>query len=189
MIYYCTIGTRYGSCAVGCTPNGVAFATSPVKTAFDLERDLSEILSKFGATGKPESGVGYSSEVAETEPEVEPVARLLANFYEGEPETELMTYPIDYDIIRPTIFQRQVWDTVRKTLAWGAVASYQDIAAIIGKPGAARAVGNAMATCPLPGFIPCQRVVGSSGNHYVLGGYGSALELKRALLKAEGVEL
>jgi O-6-methylguanine DNA methyltransferase len=65
----------------------------------------------------------------------------------------------------------------------GRVATYGDIAAAAGKPLAARAVGNIMRECRTPG-VPCHRVIAAAGR---LGGYGGNLELKRALLRAEGV--
>jgi O-6-methylguanine DNA methyltransferase len=65
----------------------------------------------------------------------------------------------------------------------GRVATYGDIAAAAGKPRAARAVGNIMRECRTPG-VPCHRVIAAAGR---LGGYGGNLELKRALLRAEGV--
>lgn len=65
----------------------------------------------------------------------------------------------------------------------GRVATYGDIAAMAGRPRAARAVGNIMRECRDHG-VPCHRVVGAGG---ALGGYGGQLELKRALLRAEGI--
>ncbi len=65
----------------------------------------------------------------------------------------------------------------------GRVATYGDIAAAAGQPRAARAVGNIMRECRTPG-VPCHRVIAAAGR---LGGYGGNLELKRALLRAEGV--
>ena len=65
----------------------------------------------------------------------------------------------------------------------GRIATYGDVAAIAGRPRAARAVGNIMRGCRDSG-VPCHRVVGAGG---ALGGYGGNLELKRALLRAEGI--
>jgi O-6-methylguanine DNA methyltransferase len=65
----------------------------------------------------------------------------------------------------------------------GRVATYGDVAALAGRPRASRAVGNIMRECSAPG-IPCHRVIAAAGR---LGGYGGNLELKRALLRAEGV--
>lgn len=65
----------------------------------------------------------------------------------------------------------------------GEVRSYAWIAQVIGKPRAARAVGQAMARNPLPLLMPCHRVVDSSGN---LHNYGYGIEMKARLLKLEG---
>jgi methylated-DNA-[protein]-cysteine S-methyltransferase len=65
----------------------------------------------------------------------------------------------------------------------GRLATYGDIARVAGRPRAARAVGNIMRTCVRPG-VPCHRIVAAGGR---LGGYGGNLELKRSLLRAEGV--
>ena len=65
----------------------------------------------------------------------------------------------------------------------GQVRTYGQIAAQLGKPGAARAVGNALAANPFPLAIPCHRVVRAGGQ---LGGFGGGSALKRALLDLEG---
>ena len=65
----------------------------------------------------------------------------------------------------------------------GRVATYGDVAARAGRPGAARAVGNIMRTCRRPD-VPCHRVIAAGGR---LGGYGGNEGLKRALLIAEGI--
>jgi methylated-DNA-[protein]-cysteine S-methyltransferase len=79
-------------------------------------------------------------------------------------------------------FTRRVLTVVRRIPA-GRVATYGDIAAIAGRPRAARAVGNIMKTCGLRD-VPCHRVIAAGG---ALGGYGGNLELKRSLLRAEGI--
>lgn len=66
----------------------------------------------------------------------------------------------------------------------GRVTTYGDVAAMAGRPGAARAVGNILARATRPG-VPYHRVIGAGG---ALGGY-SQIALKRALLAAEGVEV
>ena len=65
----------------------------------------------------------------------------------------------------------------------GRVATYGDVAALAGRPGAARAVGNIMRGCAQPD-VPCHRVIAANGR---LGGYGGNESLKRALLIAEGI--
>jgi O-6-methylguanine DNA methyltransferase len=67
----------------------------------------------------------------------------------------------------------------------GRVTTYGDVAALAGKPRAARAVGNIMRDCRSRD-VPCHRVIAAAG---ALGGYGGNLELKRALLRAEGVHV
>jgi O-6-methylguanine DNA methyltransferase len=79
-------------------------------------------------------------------------------------------------------FTRRVLTAVRRIPA-GRVATYGDVAAAAGRPRASRAVGNIMRTCGSRD-VPCHRVVAAAGR---LGGYGGNLELKRALLRAEGV--
>ena len=65
----------------------------------------------------------------------------------------------------------------------GRVATYGEVAALAGKPGAARAVGNIMRECARRD-VPCHRVIAAGGR---LGGYGGNEGMKRALLAAEGV--
>lgn len=79
-------------------------------------------------------------------------------------------------------FARRVLTVVRRIPA-GRVATYGDVARAAGQPRAARAVGNIMRGCAVAG-VPCHRVVAAAGR---LGGYGSSPDLKRQLLRAEGL--
>jgi O-6-methylguanine DNA methyltransferase len=81
-------------------------------------------------------------------------------------------------------FKSRVIAAVRRIPA-GRVATYGDVAALAGRPRAARAVGNIMRECRSRD-VPCHRVVAAGGG---LGGYGGNLELKRALLRAEGIRV
>jgi O-6-methylguanine DNA methyltransferase len=81
-------------------------------------------------------------------------------------------------------FRRRVLAVVRR-IPPGRVATYGDVAALAGAPRAARAVGTAMRDCRDP-RVPCHRVIGADG---ALGGYGGNLQLKRELLRAEGLEV
>jgi O-6-methylguanine DNA methyltransferase len=67
----------------------------------------------------------------------------------------------------------------------GRVATYGDIAALAGQPRAWRAVGNIMRDCHDPA-TPCHRVIASGGG---IGGYGGNLQVKRELLRAEGLDV
>ena len=80
-----------------------------------------------------------------------------------------------------TNFQRLIWRQLEK-IPYGAVISYGEIASIIGKPKACRAVGSANGRNPIAIIIPCHRVVGSDGS---LTGYGGGLWRKEWLIKHE----
>ena len=81
-----------------------------------------------------------------------------------------------------SLFARRVLSAVRRIPA-GRVSTYGDVAAAAGQPRAARAVGNIMRECGARD-VPCHRVIAAAGR---LGGYGGRLEMKRALLRAEGI--
>ncbi len=84
---------------------------------------------------------------------------------------------------RGTPFQQSVWDALAD-IPYGELRSYRDIARIIGNPAAVRAVGAANGRNPLPIVVPCHRVIGSNGT---LTGFAGGLEVKRFLLRLEGV--
>jgi O-6-methylguanine DNA methyltransferase len=81
-------------------------------------------------------------------------------------------------------FTARVLSAVRR-IPPGRVATYGDVAALAGKPRAARAVGNIMRDCGRAD-VPCHRVIAAGGR---LGGFGGNEALKRALLAAEGVPI
>lgn len=68
----------------------------------------------------------------------------------------------------------------------GSVSTYRLLAAHLGRPTAARAAGNALATNPFPLIVPCHRAIRSDGH---LGGYQGGLAMKRTLLEMEGVDI
>ncbi len=105
-----------------------------------------------------------------------PARRQLAEFLEGR--RTAFDLPLR---AAGTPFQRAVWDLVR-TIPYGGTASYGALAARIGRPGAARAVGLANARNPIAILVPCHRVVGASG---ALTGYAAGVERKRWLLDLE----
>lgn len=85
--------------------------------------------------------------------------------------------------LRGTPFQRRVWRLLQE-IPYGETRSYGWVAAAAGRPGAARAVGQACGCNPVAIVVPCHRVVASGGG---LGGYGGGLAIKRYLLSLEGV--
>jgi methylated-DNA-[protein]-cysteine S-methyltransferase len=80
-----------------------------------------------------------------------------------------------------TAFQRQVWERLRH-IPFGRTIGYGDLAAAVGRPGAARAVGGAVGRNPIPLVVPCHRVIGHDGS---LVGFASGLDRKRFLLELE----
>ena len=88
----------------------------------------------------------------------------------------------EFDLSDAPDFHRSVWRAMF-SIPFGAVLSYGDVAADAGSPMAARACGQACGANRIILFIPCHRVVASSG----IGGFGCGLEWKRALLALEGV--
>jgi O-6-methylguanine DNA methyltransferase len=104
----------------------------------------------------------------------------IARYLEGE----AVQLPVEYlDRRRCSDFQWRVL-MAEKDIPRGYVLSYGQLAAAIGEPKAARAVGTALARNPFPLIIPCHRTVRADGS---LGGFGGGLPLKRALLEMEGV--
>jgi len=111
------------------------------------------------------------------------VARDLVRYFEGK--IVRFSAPLQYP--PASLFRRRVWD-LTAGVPYGAVTTYGELARRAGKPGAARAVGGAMAANPLPLVVPCHRVLAAGGK---LGGFsgGEGVELKRRLLRLEGVRL
>ena len=92
---------------------------------------------------------------------------------------------VSVDLGWATPFQRALAEELR-AVPRGEVVSYGELAALTGRPGAARAAGAFCAANRFAFVVPCHRVVGSTG----IGGYGEAgVEVKRRLLALEGVVL
>ena len=87
------------------------------------------------------------------------------------------------DALDATAFQKKVWKALLE-IPPATVRSYSWIAKKIGSPQACRAVGNALNKNPLAPEVPCHRVVRSDGS---LGGYAKGVQVKKRLLKKEGI--
>ena len=81
----------------------------------------------------------------------------------------------------PETFTGRLLASLEELVPFGRTATYGQVAEALGRPGAARAVGRALAANPCPILVPCHRVVAARG----LGGFGPGLEWKRALLALE----
>ncbi len=85
------------------------------------------------------------------------------------------------DVSEGTPFQTAVWKKLLD-IPYGEVITYKELAENLGRPGSARAVGNAVGANPIPIVIPCHRVLAANG----LGGYSSGVAIKKELLMLEG---
>jgi len=113
------------------------------------------------------------------------IARLvedLTRFLQGED----IVFPLDLLALdRCSPFQQRVL-RADHGIPRGRVSTYGRLARYLGSPGAARAVGGALAGNPFPLLIPCHRVARADGD---LGGFGGGREMKRALLQMEGLQV
>ena len=112
--------------------------------------------------------------------EIDSMSSAICRFLEGE--------PIDFSLGIADLsvcgeFQQRAL-RAEHAIPRGRVSTYKLIAAHLGVPGGARAVGNALANNPFPLIVPCHRAIRSD---YGLGGYQGGLDMKRALLSKEGV--
>ena len=109
-------------------------------------------------------------------PVVEEAARQLRAYLAGA--LRRFTLPLSPE---GSPFDRQVWRELRK-IPYGRSVTYGELAARLGRPGAARAVGGAAGRNPIVIVIPCHRLVARGGQ---LGGFSAGLHRKRALLALE----
>lgn len=97
-------------------------------------------------------------------------------------QVETPGQPVDIPMdVQGTVFQQRVWDALRSIPA-GETRSYGEIAAMLGVPGASRAVGGANGANGIAVLIPCHRVIAANRT---LGGYAYGLEIKQELLRRE----
>ena len=143
--------------------------------ALDFSDSEEAFLTKMG---KRTSGVPIHA------PErVAKVARQVREYLRGE----RAAFDVPLDLSSLTHFQRQVLQTVMH-VPRGEFITYAELARRIGRPKAARAVGRALGSNPIPIIIPCHRVLASDGG---LGGYSGrdGVRTKARLLRLEGAHL
>lgn len=158
---FALVETKLGWVALGIQDGAIVAAQLPAS-----RRDAERALQGWGAT-EPADGR-----------EVVPLIDLARRAAEGE-DVRVNGH---VRLVSGTSFQRAVWRELF-SIPRGATATYGEIAERVGRPGAARAVGRAVGSNPVPLLVPCHRVVASTG----LGGFGGGLPLKRTLLRQEGV--
>ena len=148
-----------GELLLAATEHGVC------RVSFDPDPDLDELAQTFGVR------------VLRVPSRLEGLQRELDEYFAGR--RHAFDVPID---LRATPFQETVLHELAR-VPFGRVETYGSLAAKIGKPRAARAVGGALNRNPIAIVLPCHRVVGTNGS---LVGYAGGLDRKAALLRLEG---
>ncbi|XP_020834004.1 methylated-DNA--protein-cysteine methyltransferase isoform X4 [Phascolarctos cinereus] len=140
---------------------------------------------------RPDSGGSHQASFSGEElegPEETPAALdkcaawLAAYFHAPETVKDLPLPAFHHPIFQRDSFRRQVLWKLMAAVKLGDTVSYQQLAALVGKSGAARAVGGAMRDNPVPIIIPCHRVICSSGK---IGNYTGGVGVKAWLLGHE----
>lgn len=148
------------------------------------------INTEIGEIGIKEDGSGITSVFFETElPKIDPdtcvkqetpllrkASHEIIEYLEGKRKE--FSVPLS---LKGTTFQMEDWKALM-TIPYGETRSYQDIAKLIGRPKACRAVGHANNRNPISIIIPCHRVVGKNGS---MTGYGGGIPIKEYLLNLE----
>lgn len=106
------------------------------------------------------------------------VASKMESYFQGNPVN--FDFPL---MLRGTIFQQEVWQALR-VVPFGQSLSYGELAKVIKRPKAMRAVGQAVGANPWVIVVPCHRVLAAGAK---LGGFSSGIERKKALLRLEGL--
>ncbi|MEU0129106.1 MULTISPECIES: methylated-DNA--[protein]-cysteine S-methyltransferase [unclassified Streptomyces] len=169
VVEWSVVPSAIGPLLLAATPAGlvtVAFhALPPVR-----DKALGQLRTRLGVE---------PVEVPDSTLLAEPVRRLLAYF-----AGDLREFGLALDWSLTSGFHREVLRELASGVPYGTVVGYGDLAARVGRPDGAQAVGAAMGSNPLPVVVPCHRVVESDGG---LGGFGGGLETKRQLLALEGI--
>jgi methylated-DNA-[protein]-cysteine S-methyltransferase len=140
------------------------------------------LISKSGVSAKHAVKTSFPDSIPSSCSEIDAIANKISAFLNGD------DIRFSLDMIRLDLcskFQQEVL-AAEYGIPRGSVSTYQRIAKHLGNVDAARAVGGALANNPFPIIIPCHRAIRSDGT---LGGYQGGLEMKRTLLKMEGVFL
>jgi methylated-DNA-[protein]-cysteine S-methyltransferase len=156
--------TARGWVAVAWTARGLAGVALPAATEAEARRQVPQ---PSASVPEPPPGLDVAALLAK-----------LQRYFDGN--LVIFDEPLDPTI--GTAWQRQVWAACR-AIPRGQTRGYGELARQVGSPGAARAVGQAMARNPWPIVVPCHRVLGSQRQ---LTGFGGGLDMKRAMLIMEG---
>lgn len=163
-MYASHFSTAYGPGVVYATAEGVVKVELP-------DAGRSDATSQTGQ----QSGLGPSKITVHA-------AGMLQRYFLGE-RVDFSDVPVVFDGLTP--FRRKILTAIRK-LQYGEISTYGQVARECGSPSAARAVGGALASNPIPVIVPCHRIVASDGG---LTGFSApgGMRTKLELLKMEGV--
>lgn len=134
----------------------------------DLEREVRMLRAKF--------------DLVEDRAGTEAVGSEIKRYVQGD--SNALGRRVDLSLVEGD-FQRRTLSALGR-IPRGSVTTYRALAEAVGAPQAQRAVGNTMATNPIPFYLPCHRVIRSDGS---IGNYGGGVGLKVTLLKSEGFNL
>lgn len=152
-------------------------------TTLVLDTPIGPLTVVAAATGVRRIAFGALAEVADhdTSARADRIATATVEQLEAYFGGRRTTFEVVLDRSLVAAFRAAVLDEL-VTVPYGEVVSYGELARRVGRPGAARAVGTAMATNPWPIVVPCHRVVRTGG---ALGAYGGGELAKRWLVDLE----
>ncbi len=116
----------------------------------------------------------------ESQATVAPVIEQLRRYFDGVSRA----FDLEVDLTGTSGFTHRALEAIR-SVPFGEVVTYGDVARAIDQPGATQAVGNAMGKNPIPVIVPCHRVIRSDGT---MGNYTGGVDIKKMLLAIEGVD-
>lgn len=169
VVSYCLFDTAFGTCGIGWSAQGLRRLQLPERDPGATERRLCRTLGTAADKCEPSPPVAHA------------IARLQGHFAGEAAEFA----DILVDLRGVPAFQRSIYDALR-TIGRGQTVSYGELAERIGRPGAARDVGQAMGRNPVPIIIPCHRVLASGQKMGGFSAYGG-IQTKQRLLELEGV--
>lgn len=163
---FALVRTSRGVCAAVCTSAGVCHFVWPQRSPKLARKRVAAVAPPAVEIAAAELPAGLASR--------------LADYFAGKRVT-FDAVPVD--LSNQTPFRARVLTALRR-VDYGRTTTYQQLARAAGRPGAARAVGGAMAANPLPVILPCHRVLQSDGS---LGGFSGdgGTATKRQLLEME----
>jgi methylated-DNA-[protein]-cysteine S-methyltransferase len=163
-VAYATVDTPLGPLLAASTDRGLVQLSFP---RYDPDQMLERLAARI------------SPRVFEAPDRFEGLRRELDEYFEGR--RRHFDVPLDWQLTRGfvcTVLKRT------NRIPYGETRTYAEMATLAGSPRAFRAAGSALGANPIPIVVPCHRVLRSGGG---LGGYGGGLDVKRTLLRLEGV--